>query len=221
VRLRTLTIPIGRWAAARAGWRRARRAIGRLAAAGGVPRATPRPRLRLLGCARWRRRRRRRRRRRVAGPAGARRRRPEPGPASSARGPPGSTPAPACPRSAAASPGPGPASPEGASPPAESAGPAMTDFKLGIVRLGRVAGKVSGAEPRSGLRGPGRRGGRRGGQGALVRLSPARCLPCDRLPQGRRARPSGSGRSLPGQADGVRRRPPALPERSPWSQHRA
>ena len=41
-----------------------------------------------------------------------------------------------------------------------SAGPAMTDFKLGIVRLGRVAGKVSGA-------GLGLRSGR--GSGALGR----------------------------------------------------
>lgn len=34
----------------------------------------------------------------------------------------------------------------------------MTDFKLGIVRLGRVAGKVSGVERRRGLRGLGHQG---------------------------------------------------------------
>lgn len=58
--------------------------------------------------------------------------------------PPGARPAPAPTPARPGAPRPrlGPASPEGAALPAESAGPAMTDFKLGIVRLGRVAGKT-------------------------------------------------------------------------------
>ncbi|KAK2120865.1 hypothetical protein P7K49_002251 [Saguinus oedipus] len=111
---------------------------------------------------------------------------PSPAQPRPARGPPGCDPdpgyGPVLPWRAAASPGPRPAPPEGAALPAKSSGPAMTDFKLGIVRLGRVAGKVSGAEcaarPISPVlasaRGRGRLCGRQPGRGRGARDEPRR-----------------------------------------------